>query len=75
MLSFLSNMFPQCPHPVASYTFDLTCRYLIKNNKGTFYASVIAYSGNLTHSLFKYMSLLTQQNNSGKVYNMILHLP
>ena len=26
------------------------------------------------HSLFKYMFLLTKQNNSGKVYNMILHL-
>ena len=40
MLSFLGSMFPQCPHPVASYAFDLTCRYLIKNSKGgTFYAS------------------------------------
>ena len=27
------------------------------------------------HSLFKYMSLMTLQNNSGKVYNTILHLP
>ena len=45
ILSFLNSMFPQCPHPVASYTFNLTCRYLIKNNKGTFYLSVIAYSG------------------------------
>ena len=44
MLSFPSSMFPQCSHPVASYTFDLTCRYSIKN-KGSFYPSAIAYSG------------------------------
>ena len=29
-------MFPQCPHPVASYTFDLTCRYLTNNKKRYF---------------------------------------
>ena len=27
------------------------------------------------HSLFKYMSLLTLQKKTDKVYNMILHLP
>ena len=60
MLSFLGSMFPQCPHPVASYTFDLTCRYLIKNNKiiKVLFMQVLLLTV-AAHSLFKYMSLLT----------------
>ena len=57
MLSLLCSMFPQCPHPVASYTFDLTCRYLIKNGKGTFMQVLLLTVA--AHSLFIYMSLLT----------------